>query len=390
MVWTAMLLLSCSQLASQIFLPVLPQIANELRLSASQGQMMITGYFICLGLSQLVVGPLRDKYGDRRVFLIGQCLFGLGCMLCAMANSVEWFAIGRILQGLGAAAPLLISRTLLGALYQGKCLQSALNSLAMVASCTAILSPCLGGVLADWSSWQVVAWLLAGYVLVVAVIGFWLLPKQVMPCGAISLHPKKLFRRYQLLLLAPQFIALALFKWGPTFIYLTIQLYYPFVLQSQFALTQSEFGQMMMLPMGGLLLGSMLTKYLQHRYRISDVMALFWPLLLISAMCFVALPFTLANALLGYGLVMMVFGGYFSLYMGLVTTYFREQSGSANALIGAIELLLFTLLAVACNAYFISVPSDIAWLILGVALLLRWAWGTLFLKNGKLDANSNI
>ncbi|NOU51912.1 hypothetical protein HG263_15350 [Pseudoalteromonas sp. JBTF-M23] len=103
-----------------------------------------------------------------------------------------------------------------------------------------------------------------------------------------------------------------------------------------------------------------------------------------------ALPFTLASALFGYGLVMVVFGGYFSLYMGLVTTYFHEQAGTANALIGAIELLLFTLLAVACNAYFISTPSDIAWLILGVAMLLGWAWGTLFIKNSKLDVISNI
>ncbi|BBN80209.1 Bcr/CflA family drug resistance efflux transporter [Pseudoalteromonas sp. A25] len=342
--------------------------------------MMITGYFLCLGISQLVVGPLRDKYGDRQVFIIGQSLFVLGCVLCAMANNVAWFALGRVLQGLGAAAPLLISRTLLGVVYQGKYLQSAINSLAMAASGIAILSPYLGGALGQWSSWQAVAWSLAGYVFLVALIGLKLLPRSKLYQAPISLHPRQLLERYSLLLFAPQFIAVALFKWGPTFIYLTIQLYYPFVLQSQFAMTQSDFGQFMMLPMVGLLVGAMLTKYFQSRCGVGKTLALFWPLLLISGSCFLILPFTLVTALFGYALVMIVFGGYFSLYMRLVSRLFPSQAGTANALIGAIELLLFTLLAVALNTYFINVPSDIAWLIWAVAALLIWAWGTLFIE----------
>jgi MFS family permease len=69
MLGVAILLLSCSQFASQIFLPALPQIADSLLLNKEQSQAMVTGYFMFLGVSQLIVGPLRDKYGDRPIFL---------------------------------------------------------------------------------------------------------------------------------------------------------------------------------------------------------------------------------------------------------------------------------------------------------------------------------
>ncbi|CAM4290578.1 MFS transporter [Pseudoalteromonas byunsanensis] len=374
----AMLLLSCSQLASQIFFPVLPHIAADLEMSQGLSQMMITGYFICLGLSQLMVGPLRDKYGDRQVFLAGQTVFVVGSICCALATSTEWFALGRLFQGLGAAAPLLISRTILGAVYRGAQLREALGSLAMVASCVAIVAPWFGGVLASWADWQFLAWMLSAYLIIVAFIGYWLLPSGSSLSATGSLYPHHLFRQYQTLFSAPKFVAIALFKWTPTFIYMTTQLYFPFVLQRQFALSEAQFGSVMMLPMAGLLLGSLLSSKLHRHLNMAWVTGLFWPLLVLSGVCYMFMPFTLLNALLAYGLVMIMFGGYFAIYIQMLSEYFPEQAGSANALIGACELLLFSLLAVACNSYFIDKPSDMAWVTWFMAMLLGWAWMTLF------------
>ncbi|MCF6437395.1 MFS transporter [Pseudoalteromonas sp. MMG022] len=376
----AMLLLSSSQLASQIFFPVLPQIAADLQMSQGLSQMMITGYFICLGLSQLVVGPLRDKYGDRQVFLAGQLVFVVGSICCALATNTECFALGRLLQGLGAAAPLLISRTILGAVYRGSQLREALGYLAMVASCVAILAPWFGGVLASWADWQFVAWALSAYLMIVALIGYWLLPTELSSNVAVSLYPHHIFKQYLALLSAPKFVAIALFKWTPTFIYMTTQLYFPFVLQQQFALSEAQFGSVMMLPMAGLLVGSLLSRKLQRHLNMAWVTGMFWPLLVLSGVCYMFMSFTLLNALFAYGLVMVMFGGYFAIYIQMLSEHFCEHAGSANALIGACELLLFTVLAVACNSYFIDVPSDMAWITWFMAVLLGWAWLTLFLS----------
>ena len=179
MLGLAILLLSCSQLASQIFLPALPQIADSLVLSTVQSQAMVTGYFICLGVSQLVVGPLRDKFGDRPIFFVGQSTFIFGALLCAVATTAELFTVGRVLQGIGAAAPLLISRTLLVATLSGPQLKMAMAQLALVSSGVAILAHLSGGTLAYMANWQFIAWLLAGYFSVTAVVGWWFYAQRV-------------------------------------------------------------------------------------------------------------------------------------------------------------------------------------------------------------------
>lgn len=377
----AILLLSCSQLASQIFLPALPQIAHSLALDQSQSQMMITGYFICLGMAQLIVGPLRDKFGDRPIFLVGQSVFIIGTIFCALASTAELFSIGRVLQGMGAAAPLLISRTLLASTLKGAQLKHAMATLALAASCVAIMAPWLGGVLSTLVNWQFLAAILALYFTIIAVFGWWVLPTKILQQRHISIHPYNMAKQYWLLLRDLRFVAIAMFKWLPTFIYLTTQLYFPFLLQQQFHMTEQQFGAVMMFPMAGLLLGSWIGKLLHTKLNELALFALFWPLLLLSAGCYLVLPFTLFDALLGYGLVMVVFGGYFTAYMQLVNTHYLSQSGSANALIGAFELLVFTFFAVLSNTYIIDKPIHLAWITLCVAGLLLIAWIKLLLAS---------
>lgn len=374
MLGLAILLLSCSQLASQIFLPALPQIADSLALSTVQSQAMVTGYFICLGASQLVVGPLRDKFGDRPIFFAGQSTFIFGTLLCAVATTAELFTVGRVLQGIGAAAPLLISRTLLIATLSGPQLKMAMAQLALVSSGVAILAPLIGGTLAYVANWQFIAWLLAGYFSVTAVVGWWILPTGAYVPAMNSIRPKYLLRQYGQLLKEGQFLAIAAFKWLPTFLYLTTQLYFPFLLQQYFQLTEQQFGMVMMLPMSGLLIGAFISKCLHKAMNELALFAFFWPLLIVSAMCYSLLPFSLFNALLGYGFIMVVFGGYFAAYMQLLGVHYAEQAGSANALVGAVELLGFTLLAVGCNAYFIHSLNDLAWVTMLAAALLLFAW----------------
>jgi MFS family permease len=295
-----------------------------------------------------------------------------------MATTPVIFTLGRVLQGIGAAAPLLISRTLLVATLSGSQLKMAMAQLALVSSGVAILAPLIGGTFAYIANWQFIAWLLAGYFSITALVGWWILPTEPYTSAIHSVRPKFLLKQYGQLLREGQFIAIAAYKWLPTFIYLTIQLYFPFLLQQHFQLSEKQFGIVMTLPMSGLLMGASISKYLQKMMSELALFAIFWPLLIISALCYSLLPFSLATALFGYGLVMIVFGGCFAAYMQLLGTHYAAKTGSANALVGAVELLVFTLLALGCNAYVIQSFNDLAWIILSAAGLLLVAWFKLF------------
>lgn len=371
----AVLLMSCSQLVSQVYMPVLPDIADSLLLSNSMSQAMIISYFITLGAAQLAVGPLRDKYGDRPLFIAGQMILLIGTLLCAVAPDSSTFLIGRILQGAGSASPVLISRTLLAQHLSGAKLKSAMATVAISASVTAIVAPLLGGTLSSWLGWQGLSVVLATYYLFITVFGLSLL-KASKP-QRIAINPLNLLRHYQSMISCQVFLSLASLKWVPTFLYLTLQLHLPFLLQDRFGFTTGQTGQAMMLPMVGLLLGAIFAKVLQRHVSYLKIVLWLWPALLLSALTFVLASDSALAILLAYAAIMLVFGGYFPSYMHLIGLLHPNQAGTANALVGAIELLIFSVVAWLVNQWLTDNTHTIALLIVLCAALLLVSWQTI-------------
>ncbi|WP_462172507.1 MFS transporter [Pseudoalteromonas xiamenensis] len=194
----AVFLLSCSQLASQIYIPVLPTLGQSLAISETASQALIASYYITLGMSQLITGPSRDRFGDKPVFIAGQMTLILGTLLCTLSQNATLFFIGRILQGIGAASPLLISRTVLSSKLQGPKLKSAMATMAIASSLTSILTPLISGVLSQWFGWQGMSGVLIGYYVLVTLFGLALLESTTN--HANSVHPKFLVKQYRALL----------------------------------------------------------------------------------------------------------------------------------------------------------------------------------------------
>jgi len=380
----AILFLSCSQLASQIFLPAMPDIAVSLESNRSDLQEIMMYYFICLGLSQLIVGPLCDLIGDRKVFLFCQLLFVMGTLLAGMAQSEFTFALGRIFQGFGAAAPLLISRTILGAYLKGQKLKSATASLSIAASLVAVMAPWLGGVVTTQFNWQTLFMVICSYLLSVWLIGFKFLSKVHTVSSCQSFKLKVMLAQYKNLIVQAKFLSIAAFKWLPTFLYLTTQIYYPFELQAKFDLSAAEYGSAMMIPTLGLVLGTVLAKGLQKKLSYEAMLILFWPLIFLSGLVLLILPFSLFSSLFSYSLLMVAFGTYYPCCIHLIVTSFKQSAGTASALVGAIELLCFSLIAILICKYLITSHMSLSYLYLMTSLVLLFSW---FVMSKKLELN---
>ena len=98
--------------AIDAYVPGLPQIAAELHTSASTVQLTLTAFLLAVGLTQLVVGPLSDQEGRRRLLLVGTAGAALASVVCAMAPSIEILVLGRLLQGAFGAAGIVLSRAI--------------------------------------------------------------------------------------------------------------------------------------------------------------------------------------------------------------------------------------------------------------------------------------
>jgi DHA1 family bicyclomycin/chloramphenicol resistance-like MFS transporter len=98
------LLLSMQPLATDLYLPALPQIAREFGGNAGLAQQTLAVYMLAFGLAQLGAGRLVDRYGRRSALLWGLALYTLAALACTRAPNLAVLLACRALQGVATAS----------------------------------------------------------------------------------------------------------------------------------------------------------------------------------------------------------------------------------------------------------------------------------------------
>jgi MFS transporter, DHA1 family, multidrug resistance protein len=163
---------SFGPLALDLYLPALPQLAEELGVPDASAQLSLSVCMIGLALGQLLVGPLTDRVGRRRPLLVGVVLFAVTTALCALAPSIEALLVLRLLAGLAGGAGLVVARAMVRDLYDGDAAARVFALLMLVNGTAPIVGPVLGGQLLRVTDWRGVfgALALVGVVLFVAAL----------------------------------------------------------------------------------------------------------------------------------------------------------------------------------------------------------------------------
>jgi len=145
-----------------LYAPAFPQLRRAFGTTEEMVQLTLSLNFLGFFVSSLFVGPLADSLGRRPVLLTGSGIFVAGSLLCVVAPTFPLLLAGRVLQGLGVAAPIALAATILGDLYDGERqvkLFSLLNSLVTITMASA---PLLGAWLSETWGWR------ANFVLILA------------------------------------------------------------------------------------------------------------------------------------------------------------------------------------------------------------------------------
>lgn len=145
-----------STLSTNIILPAFPDIGEQLGVSARELGLTLSSFFITFALAQLVVGPLADRYGPKKLILGGLSIFIVGTVVGGLAGSLETLIIGRVIQALGVCAAAVLARAIARDLFDGETLARAL-SLTMIATAAAPgFSPLVGSVLTTTLGWRAI------------------------------------------------------------------------------------------------------------------------------------------------------------------------------------------------------------------------------------------
>jgi EmrB/QacA subfamily drug resistance transporter len=132
----------------------LPDIQRDLGSSFEDLQWVVDAYALTLAAFMLTAGSLADRFGRRRLFLLGLGLFVLASLLCGLSTSPTMLNFSRALQGVGGAAMFATSLALLAAAFTGRERGTALGIWGATTGASVAVGPLVGGVLVQHVSWQ--------------------------------------------------------------------------------------------------------------------------------------------------------------------------------------------------------------------------------------------
>jgi EmrB/QacA subfamily drug resistance transporter len=137
----------------------LPDIASSFSAPVSDQAWVISVYSLALIFALPIAGPMADRYGKRRLFLIGTALFALSSAMCALASSFISLLAWRVLQGIAGAVLTTSGAALVAAAYPGERRIWAFGILGTVVGASMVAGPPLGALIASALGWPWVFWI---------------------------------------------------------------------------------------------------------------------------------------------------------------------------------------------------------------------------------------
>ncbi len=144
---------SLNQFAISVFLPAMPAMAKALGAGGASAKATLTVYLFVYAVAALIHGPLSDRYGRRPVLLVGLGLYTLASFACALAPSIEVLLAARVVQAIGAASGVVVTRAIARDTMAGPELVRTNAYLSTGQGVAPGLAPLLGGLLAAWGDW---------------------------------------------------------------------------------------------------------------------------------------------------------------------------------------------------------------------------------------------
>jgi EmrB/QacA subfamily drug resistance transporter len=180
----AVLATSMAMLDSTVVNVALPSLGRDLGATVAGLQWTVTGYVLTLAAFLLLGGSLGDRFGRRRVFVIGVLWFTVASMLCAAAPSIGFLVGARALQGMGGALMTPGSLALLAATLHPDDQGRAIGAWAGLGAAATALGPLLGGWLVSTLSWRWVFWINVPSAVVVVLVALRHIPESDNPSAA--------------------------------------------------------------------------------------------------------------------------------------------------------------------------------------------------------------
>jgi len=366
-----------SPLAIDIYLPSMPVMASEFNVSSSDIQSTLVLFMFSMGIGQILIGPLADRFGRRPIALAGIFLYIMSSLLAVWTESFQILQGARVLQGIAACATSIVVFSAVRDSFSNTESAKYYSYLNGVICVIPALAPTLGGLLALQFGWRSTFIFMALFAVIVLLIVAFKLPEtrpqQTQSSGALY-H----WDRFKPVLNDPHFMFYALASMAGMTSILTYVSYAPDWLISHLGVSEMRFSALFGVNATINILAAFGAPWVIKRYgnRPTVIIALFAMLSSASLQGVLQLvgPTTGMPAALAFMLPMILLCIGFALLLGPATSMalsaFGERAGTASALLGCIQMSGAALLAALIQQTSLTAPYAVVCLMGGLCLIL--------------------
>ena len=268
------LLLGLQPITTDLYLPALPALTAGFGATLPQAQLTLTALLLAFGLSQLVCGPISDRWGRRPVLLWGLVVYVLASVASTLAPSMEWLIAARTLQGAAMGAGVMCARAIVRDLYRpvegARVMSKGLTGLGVIAG----LSGPLGGLLTDVANWRVALLTLAVFGAATLALVAWRFEETVSQKNPQALQPATLLATWRRILGHRTFWAWSALSAGSYGGLFTVLAASPFVFIDLLGVSRWAYGLIMCSVSLTYLVGTVLCRRLLPRYGLQRTVAI--------------------------------------------------------------------------------------------------------------------
>ena len=337
------MLLGIQPVATDLYLPALPAIKAEFAADLSQAQLTLSALLLAFGTSQMVWGPLSDRFGRRPILLWGLATFTLAGLGCVLASSMQALIIWRALQGAAMGAVVMCARAIVRDLYTPETGAGVMSKAFTGLGLLACISAPLGGLLTDVWSWHAALGLVMGFGAISLGLVAFTFQETVHRKNPHALHIRVLAQTWWEIVRHPTFVAftcVSLASYGGLFTFLASS---SFVFINLVGLARWQYGLLLFSMAFTYILGTLLCRRLLLRFGVPRTVAIGGGLSLVGG-CWILL-----NTWLGWQSVAGLMGPFYLFVMahgihqpcgqsGAVGP-FPKAAGAASALGGFLMMV---------------------------------------------------
>lgn len=151
----AALMISLVAMAIDAMLPALAEIGQDLGVaSINDTQLIVSALFLGLAIAQMFFGPLSDSWGRKPAIYLGLGIFMVGSVVALVATNFETMLVGRVLQGIGAAGPKVVTVAAMRDMFKGASMARLMSSVLAVFIVVPAFAPAIGQAILSFSHWR--------------------------------------------------------------------------------------------------------------------------------------------------------------------------------------------------------------------------------------------